>query len=192
MKPTSPIALLAVSSLAAAADRSVEGNVNSSVRVVIYEDLQCPDCHTLRVMMDERLLPRYKDKVAFEHRDFPLGRHAWARPAAIAARHFDSITPELGVEFRRYALANLRQINAGNFPVRLAEFARSKGQDAAKASAALSDPSLGAAVEKDFQEGIARGVSRTPTVFVNGQPFIETFTFEQISGAIEATLKGNQ
>jgi protein-disulfide isomerase len=44
-------------------------------------------------------------------------------------------------------------------------------------------------VEKDYQDGVARGVSKTPTVFVNGRPFIETFTVEEISKAIDAELK---
>ena len=36
----------------------VEGRADSPVRVVIYEDLQCPDCAVFRRMMDEKLLPR--------------------------------------------------------------------------------------------------------------------------------------
>ena len=42
--------------------------------------------------------------------------------------------------------------------------------------------------QDDYQEGIARGVARTPTIFVNGEPFIETFTFEDISKSIDAAL----
>ena len=40
-----------------------------------------------------------------------------------------------------------------------------------------------------IQDGVARGVSKTPTVFVNGQPFIETFTVQEISKAIEDAVK---
>ena len=52
-------------------------------------------------------------------------------------------------------------------------------------------PSLARIVEEEFKEGVARGVARTPTVFVNGEPFIETFTFEDISQAIDAALVRN-
>ena len=62
----------------------VEGLAESKVRVLIYEDLQCPDCAAFRRMMDEKILPRYQDRVAFVHRDFPLAKHAWARKAAVA------------------------------------------------------------------------------------------------------------
>jgi protein-disulfide isomerase len=166
-----------------------EGNPASAVRVVAYEDLQCPDCATYRRMMDEKLLPAYKDKVAFEHRDFPLPRHAWARQAAIAARFFQESSAVLAVEFRRHLLANLKQITPDNFNDRLAEFARSNGADPARALAALNESRLNDLVEKDYQDGIARGVSKTPTVFVNGRPFVETFTAEEISKAIEEELK---
>jgi protein-disulfide isomerase len=166
-----------------------EGNPASPVRVVAYEDLQCADCAAYRSMMDEKLLPVYKDKVAFEHRDFPLPRHAWARKAAIAARFFQESSPALAVEFRRHLLANLKEITPDNFNDRLAEFARSNGADPARALAALAEPRWNDLVEKDYQDGIARGVSKTPTVFVNGRPFIETFTVEEISKAIEEELK---
>jgi protein-disulfide isomerase len=59
------------------------------------------------------------------------------------------------------------------------------------AVASLSDGGLAAAVEADFQEGVARGIARTPTALVNGEPFIETFTVEEISAGIERALKEN-
>ena len=80
------------------------------------------------------------------------------------------------------------EITAENFEAKLREFAKANGADPDKAVAALSDPELAKIVEEEFQEGVARGVARTPTVFVNGEPFIETFTFEDISKSIDAAL----
>ncbi|MEK7406682.1 MAG: thioredoxin domain-containing protein [Acidobacteriota bacterium] len=167
----------------------IEGNPASAVRVVVYEDLQCPDCAVFRRMMDDKLLPAYAKTVAFEHRDFPLPRHAWARPAAIAARFFQEIRPELAVSFRRHTMQNIKQTTAENFKERLAAFAKANGVDPRKAEAALEDQRLAALVEQDYQEGVARGVARTPTVLVNGAPFIERFSVEEISKGIEAALK---
>jgi protein-disulfide isomerase len=177
---------------AAPAPRLVEGNPTASVKVIIYEDLQCPDCAAFRRMLDEKLLPRYGAKVAFEHRDFPLAKHAWARKAAIAARFFEQVSAELAVAFRKHALANLRQITAASFDERLAAFAQQNGVDPQKALAALQDERLAALVEKDVQEGVARGVAKTPTVFVDGAPFIETFTFEELAKALDAALAAAQ
>ena len=173
---------------ATAAERFVEGIEHSPVRVLIYEDLQCPDCADFRRMLDERLLPKYATRVTFEHRDFPLAKHAWARKAAIAARFFDEADPRVGVAFRRYCFEHQPEMNAANFPAKLAAFAKEHTVDPDKASAALDDPRLGDLVEKDFQDGVARGIAHTPTALVNGQPFIEHFTYEEVAKAIDAEL----
>jgi protein-disulfide isomerase len=171
-----------------AQDYAIEGNAKSPVRVIAYESLQCSDCAVYREMLDAHLLPKYGARVAFEHRDFPLLKHKWSRPAAIAARYFEQTKPETGVAFRRWAFANMRSITPENFKEKLGEWAKSNGADPAKAIAALDDPKLAKLIESDYQEGIARGVARTPTVFVNGQPFIESFTVEEISKGIDAAL----
>jgi protein-disulfide isomerase len=166
----------------------VEGNPKSLVRVVAYESLQCSDCAKYRKMLDENLLPRYGGRVAFEHRDFPLAKHQWSRPAAIAARHFDRIDGALGIEFRRWAFNNISNLTAENFNQKLREWAKVHNVDGAQAVAALQDPSLAKLVEEDLQDGIARGVARTPTVFVNGEAFIEPATPDEIAKAIDAAL----
>lgn len=173
----------------AAVPRLVEGNPKSAVHVVIYEDLQCLDCARFRKMLDEKLLPKFQETVSFEHRDFPLPKHDWARKAAVAARYFGSIRPDLGIRFRRFLFANLLKINGENFDQWLKKFAKKEKQDPAAAAKALSDPALQQAVEADYEEGVARGIAKTPTVLVNGQPFIETFDFEDLAEAIEGQLK---
>ena len=178
--------------MSAPSQHLVEGNPAAPVRVIIYEDFQCPDCAALRRMLDEKLLPRYGAKVAFEHRDFPLAKHAWARKAALAARFFEDTSMELAVAFHRHALANRREISAANFDERLAAFARQHGADPSKALAALQDERYAALVDQDLLEGVARGVAKTPTVFVDGTPFIETFTFEELSKALDAALAAVQ
>lgn len=182
--------LALMAALAFAAQKPLlEGNPSSRVRVVIYEDLQCSDCANFRRMLDEKLLPKYAATVAFEHRDFPLAKHSWARKAAIASRFFQEINAALALKYRRYMLSSQKAIQPGDFNERLAAFARENGCDPARAVAALDNPSYAAAVEADVQDGIARGVSRTPTAIVNGAPFVETFTVEEISKAIDDALK---
>ena len=115
----------------------VEGLASSPVRVIAYEDLQCPDCATYRKMLDEKLLAAYRAKVAFEHRDFPLPKHSWARPAAVAARFFHELSPELGIGWRRHLLFSIRATASENFLDRLKEFAAKHGVAPERAVAAL-------------------------------------------------------
>ena len=167
----------------------VEGNPASKVRVIAYEDLQCPDCADYRTMLDLKLLPKYQDKVAFEHRDFPLPKHKWARKASIAARAFDRVRPELGLAFRVFLMSSQQKITVDSFDEALGDFARAHNTDPEKIRETMKDPAIDKAIEEDYQEGIARGIARTPTVLVNGEPFIETFTFEAISQAIDKALQ---
>jgi protein-disulfide isomerase len=180
--------LLGFASTLSAQKPLVEGNASSSVRVVIWEDLQCPDCAAFRQMMDRELIPRFGATVRFEHRDFPLAKHAWARSAAIAARFFETVSPELALEFRKSTMAQQDHITPETFPDHLTAFARAHGVDPVKASASLRDAALAARVQQDVDEGVARGIAHTPTVLVNGEPFIETFPAEDIIKSIQREL----
>jgi protein-disulfide isomerase len=177
--------ILLLAAVAASVRAQVEGNASSAVRVVIWEDLQCPDCADFRKMLDQDLLPKFKSTVAFEHRDFPLPKHDWARRAAVAARHFESVSPRLAIEFRQATMAVQAKITSVNFEKHLTDFATAHKADPAKALAALADQALLDRVEADYQYGIARGISRTPTVLVNSEPFIEQFPAAEIVKYIE-------
>ncbi len=180
---------LLVVQTATKASLPVEGNPSSPVKVTVYEDLQCPDCANFRTMMDQQLLPRYAGRVGFVHKDFPLNKHAWARPAAIAGRYLAAQNAEIAVRYRQWVMGHLREITPDNFREKLAGFARDQGADPDAAVRALDDPALAALVERDYQEGVARGVAKTPTVFVNGRPFIERFRFEDLAAAIDEALQ---
>lgn len=183
------LALLACcSALLAMRSDIVEGNASSSVKVVIYEDLQCADCESLRTLLDDKVLARYGAHVAFVHRDFPLGKHDWARPAAIAARWVFQQDPALGITFRREVLAEHRHISAATLKPWLQEFATRNRLDPKGIIAALTDPRIAALVDQDYQAGIARGVSRTPTVYVGGQAIVETVVYDDLAKAIDREL----
>lgn len=179
-------ALTAVS--AEARHEIMEGNPASPVRVVIYEDLQCSDCAQLRQLLDTRVLPKYGTKAVFIHRDFPLARHSWARPAAIAARWVYERNPELGLTFRREILAEQNNISPDTLKAWLLEFASRNNLDQKGILDSLTDPRLAALVEQDYQGGVARGVSKTPTAFISNIPLVETIIYDDIARALDQAL----
>lgn len=189
-KGTRVVLMFTIGSQMFAASPLTEGNLASPVRVIIYEDLQCSDCAVFAVMMEKHILPKYGSKVAFEHRDFPLPKHAWARKATVASRFFESIKPELALAYRRSTMAHQAAITPDNFMEKLVQFAKAHDVDVEKMMVGMKDAALQAAVDKEFREAVARGIGKTPTVLVDGEPFIESFTFKDIAASLDKATKG--
>lgn len=182
------LGVFAAASLFAARSEIVEGNSQSPVRVVIYEDLQCSDCQNFRTLMDEKFLPRYGSRVAFVHRDLPLPRHEWARPAAVAGRWVYEQNHALGIVFRREILSEQNHLTAGNLQMWLLEFARRNKLSEKAIVDSLNDPRLLNLVDQDYLAAVARGVSRTPTVYAGGQVFVETIIYDDLARVLDLEL----
>ena len=86
-------------------------------------------------------------------------------------------------------MANQSRITPDNFSEKLVQFVKSHDLDVDKVMAGLKDPAIAAAVDKDFREAVARGIGKTPTVLVDGEPFIESFTFKDIAASLDRATK---
>lgn len=182
------LAAAALTLMAAPRPGIVEGNPASPVKVVIYEDLQCGDCRGFRALLDEKLLPKYGARVAFIHRDFPLGRHDWARPAAIAGRWVAAQSNQLAVIYQRELYSEQNNITLAGLKPWLAEFAARNHLDSRAIVDSLSDPALIAAVDQDLQSARGRGVTKTPTVFIGSASLAETIVYDDIARAIDEAI----
>lgn len=171
---------------------TVDGKADAVVAVRIYEDLQCSDCATLHKMLKGGLLAKYSSRVAFVHYDFPLPKHAWAKQAAAMSRWLGQTDVAMAKRFRAFCLENLDAIQRAGFEAKVKEFAAANKLDAAKMWAAGTDAVYVGPVEANFEEGLARGISKTPTVIVGAEVLVETFTAEELAAAIDAALKGNE
>jgi protein-disulfide isomerase len=181
-------AFAGAASLFAARPEIVEGNPLSPVRVVIYEDLQCSDCQNFRTLMDQKFLPRYGSRVAFVYRDLPLPRHDWARAAAVAARWVYEQNHALGIVFRREIMSEQNHLTVGSLQNWLLEFARRNHLNEKAIIDSLTAPRLLNLIDQDYLAGVARGVSRTPTVYAGGQIFAETIIYEDLARVLDLEL----
>jgi 3-oxoacyl-[acyl-carrier protein] reductase len=159
-----------------------------TVTVTIFENLQCGDCTVANTMIEQTLAPQYKGRVRFVHRDYPLAKHNWARPAAKVARRIDEIACGMAASWRTFVLDRIKQTTPETLPDRVREFAAENHLNAADILAALDDPRFDPLIDADLAEGASLGVTKTPTVFVNGKPFIETFTLAELTAGIEEAL----
>lgn len=179
--------LLAVAASAASID-VIEGNPASTVKVTIYGDLQCNYCQSLRTMLDEKLLPKYGRQVAFVHRDLPLGKHEWARQAAMVARWVFDQSPRLGIIFQRELLDEEEHITASSLKPWIVEFAGRNKLSEQGIVAAMTDIRLGSMIDADVQIATTRGIKKIPTVIVGSKSFSETIVFDDVAKAIEEIL----
>jgi len=137
------------------------GADGAKVTIVEFSDFQCPYC--------QRVIPtlaaieeRYPNDVRIVFRNFPLGNHSRATPAAEAALCADDqgkFWPYHDVLFE-----NARALE----DEQLVSYAEQVGLDKAAFEACIDEGRFSDQVARDIEEGRAAGVTGTPAFFVNG------------------------
>lgn len=164
----------------------------AKVAIVIFEDLQCPDCARAYPLVQD---VSKAEKIPVVQRDFPLPIHNWSFQAAIIARYFDTKSKEVGEAWRAYCFKNQSVITPDNLSQSAQRFAQEHGQ----ALPFLVDPTgkLADKVRADFALGQRIGIQHTPTLFVvtnssKGQPFVEVVDRSQLTQMVETAKSGRQ
>src|SRR3954453_8135241 len=95
----SAFVLVSLFALAQAAPTALKPPKGAQVALVVFEDLQCPDCRRAAPLVQQA---GKTYKIPIVRHDFPLPFHTWSMDAAINARYFDTHSKELGNEYRDY------------------------------------------------------------------------------------------
>ncbi len=141
----------------------------SKIALVVFEDMQCPDCARAQVVLEEAK-KNYKMPVVIY--DFPLLGHPWAHEAAVWAHYFRSKstkTNNLEDAYRQYIYRNQPAITPENLRTYVSKFAMSKGVD--MPFVLDSQGKFAAEVEQDKAKGTQVKIEHTPTIYiVNNKP----------------------
>lgn len=177
--------------VARAADgSSLKLPAGAKVAVVMFEDLQCPDCSRAYPVVWEAANSHHIPVVLH---DFPLPQHNWSFKAAVFARFFDTQSQKLGNDYRGYIYLNQNLIaDEGGLQSYTQKFARDN-----RVTLPFAIDPEGKLVEKvkaDYELGQKIGLEHTPTIFVIGQgavstPFVEVVDRAQLSQIIEDMQK---
>src|ERR1700740_3321682 len=161
----------------------------AQVAIVIFEDLQCPDCRRAAPLVEEA---GRTYKIPVVRHDFPLPFHTWSYDAAIIARYFDTHSKALGNQFRDYIFENQLEINLQNLRSYAEKFAAAHKVDLPF----VIDPSgkLAAQVNADRDLGKAIKLDHTPTVYIvssrnPNKPYVEVKDNNQLYSTIDAMMK---
>lgn len=180
------LAVMAFSVAGFSADgSSLKPPPGAKVAVIVFEDMECPDC--------ARAYPLVWDVANAHHvpvvlHDFPLSKHPWSFDAAIYARFFDTKSQKLGNDFRGYIYKNQPQITLEN----LRQWAQKFADENKVPLPFAIDPQgeLKAKVQADYALGQRIGLEHTPTIFVVGNggpatPFVEVVDRNQLTQIVE-------
>lgn len=184
------VLLLAAFALAQDKDSILKPPKGADVAIVIFEDLECPDCARAAPLVEEAA-KAYKIPVV--RHDYPLPKHLWAYDAAIYARFFDTHSRGLGNQFRDTVFQHQLEINSKE---NLQDFATKFGAANKVDVPFVVDPQgkLAAQVEADKALGNAIGLDHTPTLYVvsnkrTGTPFVEVVDRTQLFQLIDSMKK---
>ncbi len=180
------------------AGRPVRGNPNAKVKLVNFDDLECPFCSKTHGILFPELLKEYGDRVAFIYKDFPLSEiHPWALHAAVDANCLAAQNPDAYWDFADYVHSNQQLINSSKAldqqyaALDITAIARTAKfhLDVPKLQACMKDPKGADAVNASEKQGESLEVSGTPTMFINGQMLDGARPASEIRAALDSALK---
>jgi protein-disulfide isomerase len=161
----------------------------SQVALVVFEDLQCPQCGRTAPLLVQA---SKQYKIPLVQHDFPLPMHNWSFEAAVLARYFDTHSKEVGNAFRETVFAHQLEIT----PFTLHGFAEKFASEHKIGLPFVVDPDgkLAAMVRADKDVGVSLHIEHTPTIWVvsskkGGKPYVEVTDTSQLYAMIDAMKK---
>ena len=164
------------------------GPKDAKVTMVEWSDFQCPFCAKGYTTVEQQVLKEYGDKVKFCFKDFPLGFHPWAEPAAIAAECVREQKADAYWKVYDGFFQNQKDVNPANVKEKAWSFAEPEKIDKAKFDECFDQKKTQAGVKSDMAEGSAVGVTGTPSFVINGRLLVGAQPFEQFKAVIDDEL----
>jgi protein-disulfide isomerase len=159
---------------------------NEKVTVVEFLDFECESCAAVYPTVEE-LRERYGDQVTFVVRYFPIPSHKNAENAALAVEAAAQQGQFEAMYSRMYETqpqwGEQQESQASLFR----SYAEQLGLDMTAYDADIAHPDTRQRVQQDMDDGLALGVSGTPTFFINDEK-LDLTTIDDIEQAIQAAL----
>jgi protein-disulfide isomerase len=164
----------------------IRGSVNNApITLVEYGDYECPYTGMAYPIVKELTSQFGDDKIYFVFRNFPLSDiHPHARYAAEAAEA--AAAQDKFWQMHDYLFEHQKALDDDH----LLEYAKKIGLDIDKFKDDMSKHVHASLIEESLKGGIDSGVQGTPTFFVNGVPYEESWDLETFSSMLKKHLRG--
>lgn len=179
-------------------NRPIRGNPAAKVTIINFDDLECPYCARMHEALFPSTLDRYKDKVRFIYKDFPLEEiHPWALHASVDANCLAAQNSEIYWGYVDYLHSHGDEVSGPDRDLKksFAALDRIARQEAtiAKLDTAALDACMAKQDETDInnslKEASALGLDGAPALFVNGERINGAVPEEQVWIAIDRALR---
>jgi protein-disulfide isomerase len=166
------------------------GRRDALVTIVEFADLECPFCARAESALSEVRRVYGPEAVRIVWKNSPLPFHKYAKPAAEAAQGvFELAGTAAFWEFHDAVLNGQDALSSDSFM----KWAMDAGvSDRSSLRAGMGSHLWAPKVERDLAEGVAAGVSGTPSFFVNGISIVGAQPFAEFQRIIDAELAGAQ
>jgi protein-disulfide isomerase len=166
----------------------VRGNASAPVTLEEFGDFQCPPCGLMAGYL-RKMEEEYGSRLRVIFHHFPLAVHAHAREAALAAEAAEK-------QGRFWEMHDLLYKEQGNWAKQdtvsdlFNSYAGVIGLDVERFKKDLKSPEVAALVDADQKLGASRGVTSTPTLFLNNVVLPPaTLNPSSLKQAIDTALK---
>ena len=153
----------------------IRGSVDAPISIVEYGDYECPYTGMAYPIVKE-IVKQFNAKVYFVFRNFPLiGIHPHAQHAAEAAEVVAS--QDKFWQMHDYLFEHQKKLDDNH----LLQYAGELGLDIDKFKKEVSEHTYAPLIEESLKSGIDSGVKGTPTFFVNGERYEDSWDLEIFS-----------
>jgi protein-disulfide isomerase len=161
----------------------IQGEESAKATLVEYGDYECPYCGQAYPIVKE-VQKHLKNKLRFVFRNFPITQiHPHAQHAAEAAE--SAAAQNKFWEMHDYLFEHQRALD----DVHLEQYAKNIQIDnISKFNYELEQHVYAARVREDFLSGVRSGVNGTPTFFINGIRYDDSWDVQSLEGAIKNTI----
>src|SRR3989338_9821678 len=191
IRPNPPSPAVEGTTKVSADDDEFLGSEQAPVLMIEFGDFQCPFCRDFWRETLPRLKSEYIDtgRVKFVYRDYPLSFHPAAQKAAEAAECARDQGLFWEMHDKLFAEQDRRGEGTAQFgEAEIKQWAREIGVNITSFNTCLESGKYTQEVQEDFQDGLAAGVTGTPTFFVGGQKIVGALSYSVFLSAIEDSL----
>src|SRR3989344_3514992 len=168
----------------------ITGNPKSNITFVEFSDFQCPACKAY-VFLAKQLNEKYKSKVRFVYKHFPLPIHNLSRQAALAA--IAASKQGKFWEMHDILFDKQEKWSVESDPKKFfVNYAKQLKLDIKQFEKDMESKESKTKMENDLTLGNQIGVNATPSFYINGTKIQAPQTFDDFSKIIDRELKTTQ